>query len=285
MFELEYCDNLENIQIKSSGITLDVSVAAKYENACRTLENFIYLIDRFKIIRSCAEDLYSVNTVEKDYWKVNKALLNYVNAVYSFKELANGFIPPIKPLTEKYYQKCKWYRFVCDFRNSVIHDSVISTNYDKEEAYIIIDRLIDIQKHRKVKKNQEKNKKRQIAYLEHMKKKAKYIDGKYYYGIKQICKETSTELEEMEKELIIDVYSRSIISELEWLFSILYKNDENYMYTFIVNKEIGPKSVCEPNYLLEDFYIKIKETLGENSEVFCELKKLFHTKGYINFFG
>jgi hypothetical protein len=158
MFVLEYCDDPEKEEIKISGITYDDSIATKYEKACKTLENYIYLIDMFKIIHSCA-DLLSLNTMDKDYWKVNKALLNYVNAIYSFKELADGFVPPISFITEKYYQKEKWYRFVCDFRNSVTHESVISKDYDKDEAYVMLDKLIDIQVYRKVKPYQEDNRK------------------------------------------------------------------------------------------------------------------------------
>ena len=82
--------------------------------------------------------------IDEDYWKVNKALLNYVNAVYSFREMAKNSILQIESITEKYYKRCQWYRFVCDFRNSVIHGAVISTDYDKEDAYVILDKLIDI---------------------------------------------------------------------------------------------------------------------------------------------
>lgn len=285
MFELEYCDDPEKGEIKSSGITFDDSLAMKYEKACRILENYLYLIDMFRIIQSCADDLLLVNTMDKEYWKVNKALLNYVNAIYSFKEMANVFFPPIKSITEAYYQRCQWYRFVCDFRNSVIHESVISTDYDKEEAYVILDRLIDIQNRRKVNSHQKINRERQIVYLEAMKEKAKYHEGLYYYGVKQICQDVSSEIKQMQKEVISYVCKENVIPELEWIFSILYKQNGKIMYSFIIDKEKGLQSVCEPNYLLEDFFVKLKELLGEDSEVFGNVKSLFEVNAYAYFFG
>lgn len=285
MFELEYCDDPKKGEIKSSGITFDNSIAMKYEKACKIFENYMYLIDRFNIIQSCADDLLSVNTMDKDYWKVNKALLNYVNAVYSFKEMADCCALSIKSVTEKYYQRCQWYRFVCDFRNSVIHESVISTDYDKEEAYIILNTLIDILNRKKVKPNQEDNRKRQIIYLEAMKEKAKYHKGVYYYGIKRICKDVSLEIEDMKKKVINYALEENVMPELEWLFSIIYKHNGEYMYSFIIDKENGIESVCEPNYILENFFIKLKESLGEDSEVFRNVKNLFELKKYDHFFG
>lgn len=285
MFMLEYCDDPEKGEVKSSGKTFDDSIAAKYENACRITENYIYLIDMFKIIESCADDLLLVNPWDKDYWKVNKALFNYVNAVYSLKELAKGFIPPIKSITEKYYNEEKWYRFVCDFRNSVIHESVISTLYDKKEVYVNLDRLLEIQRSRRVKPKEEINRQRQITYLEAMKKDAKEYEGLFYYGIKRICRAASLEVQVMQQEVLYYAYEKSIKPKLEWLFSILYKYDETFMYTYIVDKEKGPQSVCEPNYVLENFYHKLEDSLGEESQVWKNVRSLFEGVGYNHFFG
>lgn len=284
MFELEYCDNPKEDFIKNSGLKYDDSIALKYEKACNVLDNYIYLIDMFRIIESCANDLLNVEISNKEYWKVNKALLNYVNAVYSFKEFTNNFNPSIKAITENFYNNCKWYRFVCDFRNSVIHDSVISTDYGINDAYIIIDKLIDIQKHRTVKSYQENNRNRQIQYLENMKADAKYWDGKYFYGIKKICRYVSSEIKEMKEEVLLYSYNKSVTKKLKWLFNLLYKIDGKIKYVFIVNKEKGPNCIYEPNYTLENFIIKIRDTLGETSEIYILLKKFFDKNEYIEFF-
>lgn len=57
------------------------------------------------------------------------------------------------------------------------------------------------------------------------------------------------------------------------------------MYVFIIDKEKGPESVCEPNYLLENFFVKLKKSLGEDSEVFGNVQSLFEVNGYDYFFG
>lgn len=286
MFELEYCNDPENGDIKNSGITFEDDIAKLYENACETLENYIYLIDMFKIIESCSEDLISANTMDIDYWKVNKVLLNYVNSIYSFKELADGFVPEISVITEKYYRQEKWYRFVCDFRNSVIHESVISQDYNKDDAYVLLDKLIDIQQKRRVNTpSKEQNRIRQITFLEAMKKDALEHSGKYYYGIKRMCRDVSAEMQELKLEVLMYAYDNSICPILSWLFDIMYKEDSEYRYVFIVDKSIGAESVCEPNFLIEDFYLKMKHSLGEENEVFCKIRSLFEDMEYNHFFG
>lgn len=282
MFELEYCDDPEKGKLKNSGITYEDTFAKEFENACVVLDNFIYLLDMFKIIQSCSEDLVSVDTMEEEYWKVNKALLNYVNAIYSFKELADGFVPPIKPITEKYYHMEKWYRFVCDFRNSVVHESVISTEFNKDDAFIKLDKLIDIQVHRKTTKvSQEDNRKRQIAYMEEMKKNALVHEGKHYYGVKKICREARVEITNMQNEVIEDAFVNSVMPTLKWLFNLLYKENDTYQYAFIVNKSAN--LVYEPNNALEDFYCRMAYANERDSFVNRRLKELFDERQYTHF--
>ena len=116
-------------------------------------------------------------------------------------------------------------------------------------------------------------------------KKAKYYEGSYYYGIKRICQDASLEIAEMQKEVISYTYKERILPKLEWVFSILYKQSGKFMYVFIIDKKKEQESVCEPNYLLENFFVKLKKSLGEESEVFGNVKSLFEVKGYDYFFG
>jgi hypothetical protein len=118
-----------------------------------------------------------------------------------------------------------------------------------------------------------------------MKKSAKVHECSYFYGVKLICRDASDEIAEMQNEVIEYAYENSIKPMLEWLFSILFKHNGEFMYAFIIDKEKGPQSVCEPNYLLEDFCNQIRDSLGDDSVVCGEVKSLFAKNGYHHFFG
>lgn len=126
MFELEYCSNPEIGELHSSGIKFDYQYDVEFDSKLKTLDKFLFLVDMHTIIDSCAKDFLEITIDDFDeFWKINKRLLNFVNAVYGYKEYVNSYEPSLKSITEKYYNMKKWYRFLCDFRNYIIHQSII----------------------------------------------------------------------------------------------------------------------------------------------------------------
>ena len=130
MYCLEYCEDPEHGELHSSGRFFDDSFQADASLRLAELDRFMYLVDMFRIIEDCAKDFLSIEASKNiQFWKINKFLLNYVNAVYSLKEYVNSYVPLLKKVTERYYQSEDWYRFICDYRNRIIHQTAIFKDY------------------------------------------------------------------------------------------------------------------------------------------------------------
>ena len=105
MFELEYCSNPEIGELHSSGIKFDYQYDVEFDSKLKTLDKFLFLVDMHTIIDSCAKDFLEITIDDFDeFWKINKRLLNFVNAVYGYKEYVNSYEPSLKSITEKYYK-------------------------------------------------------------------------------------------------------------------------------------------------------------------------------------
>lgn len=92
MFELEYCSNPEIGELHSSGIKFDYQYDVEFDSKLKTLDKFLFLVDMHTIIDSCAKDFLEITIDDFDeFWKINKRLLNFVNAVYGYKECKATF--------------------------------------------------------------------------------------------------------------------------------------------------------------------------------------------------
>lgn len=148
MYVLEYCDDPEKGRLFNGERQFDDNFCDEYEEYLIALDRFMYLLDMFQIIKSCAAYLAELPAGEEfPFWQVNKALINYLNAVYSYKEYINSYDPPLKTITDGYYYNRKWYRFVCDYRNRVIHQSTIIKDRSTKsgDVFINLDEIISIQ--------------------------------------------------------------------------------------------------------------------------------------------
>ena len=184
MFVLEYCDDPNKPVLQAGNIKYESDFQQEYIDKLKEIDRFTYLIDMYTIMESCAEDLISIKIEDvNDFWKVNKALLNYVNAVYSYKEFVNSYDPPLREIKEKYYLHKKWYRFVCDYRNRVIHQSTIIKDYSpgSNEIYIDLDEVIERQN-----SLQKANSVKFKMVLEDLKGEAKIIKGRSYLSMKYV---------------------------------------------------------------------------------------------------
>lgn len=148
MYVLEYCDNPENGTIHDGHFSFEDSFSDEYESRIKALDRFTFLADMFRIVKSCSQDFMDLpNGDDIEFWEINKTLLNYLNSVYSYKEYVNSYDPPLKEITDGYYYNQKWYRFVCDYRNRVIHQSTILRDRSTQtgDVFIDLDDIISIQ--------------------------------------------------------------------------------------------------------------------------------------------
>lgn len=287
MYCLEYCDEPEHGVIYSAERQFDDTFQTEASQKLIGLDRFIYLADMFRIIEDCSHDFLSVDTkLSIQFWKINKFLLNYVNAVYSLKEYVNCYAPPLKKVTEKYYQSEDWYRFICDYRNRIIHQSAIIKDVSPKsgDVFVNLDELIQIQSHviSETKDNHKPNAERFKSVLEGLIASSKVIEGQHFLSMKSIIGNANTEISMMKEEVLEYAYEKGVLPILSWLLSLVYWKDGSEQYVFIVNKETG--DCFEPNYAMESFILYMLTSLGHESCVCKKIHKLLEEKGYNYFF-
>ncbi|MCI6767586.1 hypothetical protein [Porcincola intestinalis] len=288
MYELEYCNNPEVGALHSSGRRLEQTIGQEFDSKLKDLDKFIFLVDMHTIIESCAKDLVSVSITDFDeFWRINKLLLNFVNAVYSYKEYVNSYDPPLKAITEKYYNMKKWYRFICDFRNYIVHQSIIIKDYrpfDKD-IFINIDEVIELLGAYKYPKDwQKRNAQEFQSWLDALKGDAVEIKEDHYLSMKNITALVSKEMGDMKDEVLLYAYNKGVKPALEWMLDYCPIINGRYQYAFIIDKKIGPDSVREPNYAFEDFVRRMVKTLGTDSTILSELITFLQNKNYNYFY-
>ena len=102
MFILEYCDDPEKGEIIASTTQFDYEFNRVFDSKLHDLDKFLFLVDMQIIIEACAEDLLVAEIDNLDeFWRINKTLLNFVNAIYGYKEYVNSYEPSLKAVTEK----------------------------------------------------------------------------------------------------------------------------------------------------------------------------------------
>lgn len=275
MFEVEYCNNPELGDIHSTGIKYNYAFDVEFDAKLKDLDKFLFLVDMHTIIDSCGDDLLSINIGDFDeFWKINKRLLNFVNAVYGYKEYVNSYEPSLKSITEKYYNMRKWYRFICDFRNYIIHQSIIIKDYRPFDGDVFINieevaRLLS--EYEYTKDWQRQNAKEFTEWIETFKEDSLEIKDNHFLSMKNVTSLVMKEMSQIKDEILMFAYEKSIKPSLVWLLEQIPKIDGIFQYAFIVDKANLPESVREPNYALEDFVRRMIKTLGDDSIICKEL--------------
>lgn len=284
-----YCSELDEEKPHSTGKQYNDCFSDEYEEILKELDRYVYLIDMHRIIDDCANDIENVYIDNKyAFWKANKCLLNYVNAVFSFKEFIRKNDPTVDCISEPYWNAGGWYRIICELRNVIVHQSTIIKDYnpDSENIFINLDELIERQRELA---DDPKNKRRNDAkallkHLERMKDKSKEIDGQLFLDMKYVARQTGKEIEKMFQGIIEYLYEIHIKEILEKLISMLYwKNDVN-QYVFIVDNETEPTSIYEPNTTLEQFYFYMQHSLGMDNSITKKMEDLLINNNYRIFY-
>lgn len=93
MYRSFYCLNLDDTSnLLKSFITYLVEFSELYNKILDDFDQFIYLLDTYKILKDCFKDFITFKeNSDENFWKINKLLFNYVNVVYIFKELFNNY--------------------------------------------------------------------------------------------------------------------------------------------------------------------------------------------------
>lgn len=289
MYRVEYCDDPNNIQlIKSERIYQD-SIEKKYQEKMDSVDQYIMLIDMFRIIESCSEDfIETLNLEDTGFWRINKALLNYVNAVFSLREYVKNYKPSIKVINEKYYKKRKWYRFICEFRNRVIHQSIFIKEYNPEinDAWIDINEMIKIQNKVRIKSERQRDNKEIFnKVLEELKAESHEFRGKNYLSMRYVIVAANIEINHLKEEILEYAFEKTVKKDMQWFISQMEVVNGEYKYTFIVNSSNLPESVLEPNYTFEGYVKEIVERLGFNNGISREIGKLLEDNNYGKFFN
>ncbi len=308
MYFQEYCDEPQYGEIVQSGKTYEDSLSEQYENIIRNLDSYIFLMDAYKIIKSCYDDFLQYPEKKKDkveFWKINKYLLNYLNAVYFYKEFVDDKDSPIKKISNSFYKNKQWYWFLCNFRNSAIHQGIIAREMLKKTGTC----YIDLNEMKKIQEKRIEDIKKMISDIENeseKKAKKKNLDsaGYLFNRIKQIEKEESTRFENMpflnlkvviekaQKE--IDVmhernlemaYYPFIEKPLKELFELIYWDNSTAKYTFLVNHEYMNEGktltgVYEPTYSIDNFIQYIFDGVGKIHPVAEKIYNLLKDRGY-----
>lgn len=300
MYKTKYTDNPgSNEELLPCSCTHDDNFATDYETCLNNLDRFMFLVDMYRIVRSCTADLLALKSgQDTDFWYINKILINYLNAVFSYKEYVNSYEPPLKEITDDYYYNQKWYRFVCDYRNRVIHQSTIIRDRSVKtgDIFIDIDDMIRTQNDvlaaliadPNSKESSIKNAKRFLSELESLLpvQTTKPKGDKHFRSMKEIARKADQEILAMNDKVLWYAYRNGVLPTLRWLLSKAHKEGGQYRYTFIVNEEwinIPEKEdiACfEPNYSLESFYSYLLQALGKENSICTAIRNILKADGY-----
>lgn len=221
MFEVEYCNNPELGDIHSTDIKYDYTFDVEFNAKLKDLDKFLFLVDMHTIINSCGDDLLSITIDDFDeFWKINKQLLNFVNAIYGYKEYVNSYEPSLKPITEKYYDMKKWYRFICDFRNYIIHQSIIIKDYRPSDGdvFINIEEVAGLLSEYDYPKDwQRRNAEEFTEWIKTFKGDSLEIKDNHFLSMKNVTSLVIKEMSQMKDDVLMFAYKKSIKPSLVWL--------------------------------------------------------------------
>lgn len=257
-----------------------------FESNFLILDDFLYLIDMYRIMKENKEAFVSFQPQHgTDFPELNRRLLNYVNAVYSYREYLLSYDPPLGKIVDDYHRKNGWYRYIIDYRNIVIHQSVLIKAFGNKSGKPIVQIEADIDTMRRLIERKEKRlgdpeyqrwtnsiqkdigtAKDYIKLLSRLPEKIQTTVRSdirnnrtvHCVDMDQIIELAQKEIDSLHHEAIQKLLPQ-IIPTIEWLLSLIYQVDDTYMDTFIVNEEI--RDVFSPNEALEYHFIQFRTRL------------------------
>ena len=297
MFITEYCDNPVNVkreQLRVGPGEYEDGIFTDYKRRLRILDKLLYLDDTFTIALDAGDSFVgSMPQGTTIFWEINKNLLNYVNAIFCLHEIINSYDSVIKSTTDVFWRKQNgrfWYRFVCEYRDCVVHHSIRIKKYFAANGDIIIciDELIEELGWIIRDKQQAKYHNKVSAFQALVGKLDKKLtvtsfEGERYCSMKEIVVRTAREITDLYTQILPIIFESIVRPEINWLLDLVHFEEGVAKYTFIVNKEIW-KSELEPNYSIECYYKQLLLLFGKNHPVCKTMRGLLESRGYTHLY-
>lgn len=293
MYSQFYLEKNSNF-LEGTGIDYCENFKETFENILDMLDKYIYLAQMFQILKSCSEDFLSFKETNKnDFWKINKYLLGYVNAVYCYKEHVshyNNRDAKLNMIQDEFYCSMGKYRFICEYRNRIIHQSARIKDVDiyTGDFYIDLQDLVSYFESLITEKNNpkqmSKNKKTR-EYIQHLQAYGDsciLFDNRPYLSAKSIVLEANKEIEAMNEKICLHIWNTDIKKCFEWIYEKLYYNNSTFKTTFAVKDNDFSTSI-NLTYVFEEYFVLILMSLGYKSNVIEEMQKYYESKSY-NYF-
>ena len=298
MYITQYCDDPNNVkqdQLMVAPGEYPDSIFTDYRRRLRIIDKLLYLDDTFTIALDAGDSF--VGTIPQGttvFWEINKNLLNYVNAIFCLHEIINSYNNNVINSTADVFWKKQngrfWYRFMCEYRDCVVHHSIRIKRFFpmNGDSKISIDELIEelgwlIQDKQQAKYH---NKLSAFQHLvERLEKKMKVIicDGERYCSMKEIVMRTSREITDLYTQILPKIFEDVVCPEINWLLDLIHFEEGVAKYTFVVNTE-RYDSELEPNFSVERYYRSLLLQFGKNHRVCKTMRDLLESRNYTHFY-
>lgn len=225
------------------------------------------------------------------FWVGNKFVLDYVNSVYNLKEYlenydhVNDYNSPIyAPINTAYSDTNSWFRFICEFRNCLIHHSGLIKDIDmKGKLWVSIDDFIDAEQEQlnhdisaKKSKRSTDERKRFISRLERISESSKASNGKGYQQAHIIAEKADIEIRNIMGSVYEILFNSKIQDSLKDLLSLMHHDESGYHATVFVEDEFS----YEPCTDIESYLLYFAVNAGPDATITKKYADCLVNQGY-----
>ena len=251
MYITQYCDNPINLkkeQLMAAPGEYPDSIFTDYRRRLRILDKLLYLDDTFTITLDAGDSFVSsMPQGTMVFWEINKNLLNYVNAIFCLHEIINSYNNNVVKSTADVFWKKQngrfWYRFMCEYRDCVVHHSIRINRYlpTNGDSIFCIDELIEELGWLIQDKQQAKYHNKLSAFQHLVERLAKKMQVTTYYGerycsMKEIVVRTAREITDLYTQILPKLFEDVVCPEISWLLDLVHFKDGVAKYTFVVKE-------------------------------------------------
>ncbi len=297
MFVVEYFARQNDMDLKRTSKQYTDSIAEEYNSKREKLDTFIYVADLFRVVTDCTHELLNLPSGHTiSFWQANKLFISYLNAIYFYKEYIKNTSFPTDAIVDRYWKKMGMFRFIYDFRNHVIHESLIIKDrsvYSGDVFVEIEEMLTKVAENISSLEAEGKGKKKINAEKQFLQTVNDFHlpiaiqhGNKKLLSVKELAKAAQPELEAANQEVLARTFEVVVMPILEWLLSLIHRENGQYKYTFIINKkwqdipEKEPDCLFEPALQIESFLAELCRSLGKQDALSTRTYMWLKEKGY-----
>lgn len=296
MFEVSFYESADSEELSFPGKHYDDSFPTIFHEKMDQVDAFFFLADLVNIVNDCTQDFLGLpGGEETNFWQVNKAFIAYLNAVYFYREYAKNYSEPVKSVIAEYLDKRKLFWMIGEFRNHVIHKSIIIMHRSLNAGDIYISReeiCSRVEDNISSLCNSGKNKGRKASekqFLSELRKLSspvvRTMEDKDYISVKVLVQAAKKELADLIQEVLTQTYHNDLIPVLKWLLSLIYKDNGHYKDTKI-SRKMPYTSVRDgddfflPASQLETILYELVHCLGRNNALCQHTYQWLLDEGY-----